>query len=117
MTAPTAVDDRALKQRHRSMWASGDYPRVARELIGELGEVVVGIAGVHAGQRVLDAAAGAGNASLPAARTGADVVACDLTPELLAAGQRQADQEGLRLTWGEGDRGAPPVRDGGVGRG
>src|SRR3954469_24763967 len=101
MTAPTAVDDRTLKQRHRSMWASGDYPRVARELIGELGEVVVRAADVRAGQHVLDVAAGTGNASLPAARTGADVVACDLTPELLPDGARQAEAEGLRLEWVE----------------
>jgi SAM-dependent methyltransferase len=112
MTAPTAVDDRALKLRHRSMWASGDYPRVARELIGELGEVAVRAAGIGPGQRVLDAAAGAGNASLPAARTGADVVACDLTPELLAAGERQARAEGLRLTWVEADVEALPFADG-----
>src|SRR3954454_6215221 len=111
MTAPTAVDDRALKQRHRTMWAAGDYPRVARELIGELGEGVVRAAGVRAAQRVLDVAAGTGNASLPAARTGADVVAADLTPELLAEGERLAEQEGLRLTWVEADAEALPFPD------
>jgi SAM-dependent methyltransferase len=112
MTAPTTVDDRALKQRHRTMWASGDYPRVARELISDLGEVVVRAAGIHAGQRVLDVAAGTGNASLPAARTGADVVACDLTPELLAEGARRAEAEGLQLEWVEADAEALPFTDG-----
>src|SRR4051794_25306699 len=87
--------DRALKQRHRAMWASGDYPRVAAELIAELGPVIVSAAGIRAGQRVLDAAAGAGNAATSApARAGAEVVACDLTPELLLAGERRARELG-----------------------
>src|SRR4051812_36733380 len=112
MTGTTTVDDRALKQRHRGMWASGDYPRVAGELIDELGRVVVTAAGVRAGQRVLDVAAGTGNAALPAARAGADVVACDLTPELLAVGRRAAEQEGLTLDWVEADAEALPFPDG-----
>ena len=67
--------DRALKERHRTMWAWGDYPRVASELIAELGPVAVEAADIAAGRRVLDAAAGSGNATLPAAAAGATVVA------------------------------------------
>jgi 2-polyprenyl-6-hydroxyphenyl methylase/3-demethylubiquinone-9 3-methyltransferase len=104
--------DRALKQRHRAMWASGDYPRVAAELIPELGRDIVPAAGIRAGQRVLDAAAGTGNAAIPAALTGADVVASDLTPELLAAGERRARQLGVRLEWVEADVEALPFPDG-----
>ena len=48
-------------------------------------------------------AAGSGNAAIPAARTGASVVACDLTPELLEAGQREAARLGVRLRWQPGD--------------
>src|SRR6185436_590439 len=91
MTTTAQDTDRELKQRHRAMWAAGDYPRVAAELITELGPVAVDAAGITAADRVLDAAAGSGNASLPAAATGATVVACDLTPELLVAGQRDAE--------------------------
>ena len=69
-TDPTAVD-RALKARHRGMWASGDYPAVASDVIPELGEVLVEAAGVRAGDRVLDVAAGSGNAAVPAAARGA----------------------------------------------
>jgi 2-polyprenyl-6-hydroxyphenyl methylase/3-demethylubiquinone-9 3-methyltransferase len=109
----TAVQDadRALKERHRTMWAWGDYPRVAADLIAELGPVAVEAAGIAAGSRVLDVAAGAGNASLPAARTGATVVACDLTPELLAAGRRQAEREGLAIDWVEADAESLPFPD------
>jgi len=46
--------------------------------------------GVGPGMRVLDVAAGIGNASIPAAQAGADVTASDLTPELLEAGRRGA---------------------------
>jgi SAM-dependent methyltransferase len=85
------------------MWALGDYPAVARELIAELGDVLVTAAGVTAGQHVLDVAAGSGNASIPAARLGADVVATDLCPDLLRAGEKLAVEEGLSLTWRECD--------------
>jgi SAM-dependent methyltransferase len=104
--------DRALKDKHRSMWAWGDYPRVATELIAELGPIVVDAAGVTSASSVLDVAAGSGNASIPAARTGATVVASDLTPELLAAGERAATAAGVRLEWVEADVEALPFRDG-----
>jgi ubiquinone/menaquinone biosynthesis C-methylase UbiE len=103
--------DRALKTKHRTMWAWGDYPKVATDLISELGPVMVRAAGITAGQRVLDAAAGAGNAAIPAAETGAGVVASDLTPELLAAGRRQATERGVELEWVEGDVESLPFSD------
>ena len=65
--------DRAVKARHRQMWALGDYPAVAEEVIPELGAILVRAAGVGPGDRVLDVAAGNGNATLAAARTAAGV--------------------------------------------
>lgn len=104
MSTTTATDtDRALKQRHRAMWALGDYPAVARDVIADLGPVLVGATHLQEGTRVLDVAAGSGNVALPAARTGAEVIASDLTPELLDAGRRQAEAEGLTLEWQEAD--------------
>lgn len=103
--------DRALKERHRAMWAWGDYPRIATELVQPLGGRLVEAAGIRPGHRVLDVAAGSGNASLPAARAGADVVASDLTPELLEAGRRSAEQEGLALTWEQADAENLPYDD------
>ena len=104
--------DRALKSKHRAMWALGDYPAIADGLIPELGPVLVDACGVTTGQRVLDVAAGTGNAAIPAARTGASVVASDLTPDLLATGKAHADAAGLSLEWVEADAEALPFEDG-----
>ncbi len=94
------------------VWAEGDYPAFADRLIGGLGEILVERAGITAGERVLDVAAGCGNASLPAAARGADVTASDLTPELLAEGARRAAERGLALQWQEADAQALPFPDG-----
>jgi SAM-dependent methyltransferase len=112
MTAPTKETDSALKAKHRAMWALGDYPVLAADVIPDLGQVLVGACAVRPGDRVLDVAAGSGNAAIPAARAGASVVACDLTPELLAAGQQQAERQGIELDWREADAEALPFADG-----
>ena len=104
--------DRVLKARHRAIWALGDYSRVATEVIPELGRVLVGACGVASGQRVLDVAAGSGNAAIPAALAGADVVACDLTPQLLETGRHLAEHRGASLAWREADVEALPFADG-----
>jgi SAM-dependent methyltransferase len=112
-TTGTAADaDRALKARHRAMWASGDYPRLAADLLPELGEALVAACGIGAGDRVLDVAAGSGNVAITAARTGASVVASDLSPELFAAGRARAAAEGVELEWREADAEALPFGDG-----
>lgn len=102
MTEQTQVLD-PIKAKHRAMWALGDYDRVATEVVAGLGPVLVEAAGVRSGLRVLDVAAGSGNASLPAAATGAEVIATDLTPELLETGRQRAATHGLSLTWRESD--------------
>ena len=104
--------DRALKAKHRAMWALGDYPTLAAEIIGELGSVLVAATAVRPGDRVLDVGAGAGNASIPAALAGARVVASDLTPELLASGRRQAARQGADVDWQVADAEALPYADG-----
>jgi ubiquinone/menaquinone biosynthesis C-methylase UbiE len=95
--------DATLKAKHRAMWALGDYDRVVRDMVEPLGPVLVEAAGIAVGDRVLDIAAGSGNASIPAALAGAQVTAMDLVPELLAAGQRRAADRGLNVTWETGD--------------
>ncbi|HET6560549.1 MAG TPA: class I SAM-dependent methyltransferase [Marmoricola sp.] len=110
-TTAVPVDDAALKAKHRAMWALGDYPSVATEVIPTLGPVLVEAAGIGPGDRVLDVAAGAGNVAIPAALTGADVVASDLTPELLEAGERAAAARGAELTWRTADAEALPFAD------
>lgn len=103
--------DRALKARHRAMWALGDYAAVANDIIPSLGPVLVAAAGIGPGQRVLDVAAGSGNAAIPAAQAGASVVASDLTPELLETGRMAADRLGLDVAFEEADAEALPYAD------
>jgi SAM-dependent methyltransferase len=95
--------DRALKTRHRAMWALGDYPAVATDVIPQLGPVLVEAAGVRPGDHVLDVAAGSGNVAVPAARAGGHVIACDLTPELFDAGRALAAEEAVEVEWREAD--------------
>ncbi|WP_448003479.1 class I SAM-dependent methyltransferase [Agromyces bauzanensis] len=110
---PTATEaDRALKAKHRAMWASGDYPTLASELIWELGPRLVAATDVRPGERVLDIAAGSGNVAIPAALRGATVVASDLTPELFEVGRRLAAEAGAELEWREADAEALPFADG-----
>jgi len=109
--ATTDEADRALKAKHRAMWAMGDYPTLAAELIAELGTTLVSACSIGPGDRVLDVAAGSGNASIPAARLGARVVACDLTPQLLENGRIQATKVGVNIDWREADAEALPFAD------
>ena len=93
------------------MWASGDYPSMVETFLLPLGRRLVDAADVQPGQRVLDIAAGTGNASIPAARRGANVVASDLTPELFEAGRARAEAAGVELDWVEADAEALPFED------
>lgn len=103
--------DRMLKAKHRAMWAWGDYPTLATDLIAELGPTLVAACGVRSSDRVLDVAAGAGNAAIPAALTGATVIATDLTPELFERGRWQAAARGAELDWQPADAEALPFPD------
>jgi SAM-dependent methyltransferase len=107
-----AVPDSDLKARHRAMWASGDYPSMVETFLLPLGPRLVEACGIEAGTRVLDVAAGTGNASIPAAERGAQVTASDLTPELLEAGRRQAESNRLELEWVTADAENLPFEDG-----
>ncbi|MGV0741925.1 class I SAM-dependent methyltransferase [Mycolicibacterium sp. XJ870] len=100
-----------LAAKHRAMWASGDYARLAAELVSPLGPVLVEACGIGPGDRVLDVAAGTGNAALPAAQTGADVIASDLCPELLEQGRALAAERGVDLEWQEANAHQLPFGD------
>ncbi len=112
MTNQIIDDDTALKAKHRAMWELGDYAAVAAEIIPELGTTMVEASTFGPGDRVLDVAAGTGNASIPAALTGAEVVASDLAPELLDIGRQLADERAVTITWLEADAEHLPVADG-----
>jgi SAM-dependent methyltransferase len=112
-TGPVPVELlETVRTKHRALWESGDYPAVAAEVIPTLGATLVEALGVGPGDRVLDVGAGSGNAAIPAALAGADVVASDLAPELLEAGRRIAAERGATLRWEVADAHALPFDDG-----
>src|SRR4051795_1889841 len=99
------------KQQARAVWSAGDFPRVHRETIPGVGPALVAAAGIRTGDRVLDVGAGSGGTSIPAALAGGDVVASDITPELLVAGRSAAIAAGVALEWVEADAEALPFAD------
>jgi ubiquinone/menaquinone biosynthesis C-methylase UbiE len=105
-------DDHALATTHRAMWAMGDYALMAEQVMAPLGPVLVDFAGIVAGDRVLDVAAGSGNISIPAAKRGATVISSDLTPELLRRSRQRAAEQGVTLDWREANAENLPFADG-----
>ena len=110
MSSDTA--DLDLKARHRTMWGNGDYPLMVDTFLLPLGPRLVESARIRPGMKVLDVAAGTGNASVPAAQAGAKVTASDLTPDLLAAGSKRPEAQGLDIEWVEADAEHLPFDDG-----
>jgi SAM-dependent methyltransferase len=106
--ADLVTADHGLESKHRALWALGDYTTVATELVSPLGPVLVQASGIGACDRVLDVAAGAGNAAIPAALAGANVIASDLVPELLERGAALAQTRGVNLQWREANAEALP---------
>src|SRR3954454_1166747 len=107
----TPPPDAELKARHRTMWASGDYPSMVETFLLPLGPRLVEACRIAPGMHVLDVAAGTGNASIPAAQRGASVTASDLTPELLEAGRHRSQGAGVELGWVEADAERLPFED------
>jgi SAM-dependent methyltransferase len=99
-----------IKGRQQMTWASGDFGRVGVTL-QVVGESLAEAAGVNAGERVLDVAAGNGNASLAAARRFARVTSTDYVPELLEQGRRRAEADGLDIEFQVADAEALPFAD------
>ncbi|MGH9009327.1 MAG: class I SAM-dependent methyltransferase [Acidimicrobiia bacterium] len=112
MTDTLSLDDlEPIKQRQQATWASGDYAVIGTKL-QIVGESLCEAVDVHAGWRVLDVAAGNGNASLAAARRGCDVLATDYVDALLAQAARRAEAEGLPLSTQVADAENLPFPDG-----
>ncbi|SPM43190.1 UbiE/COQ5 family methyltransferase [Mycobacterium numidiamassiliense] len=108
----TIPADHKLAATHRGIWALGDYALMAEEVMAPLGPILVRATGIGPGVRVLDVAAGSGNISLPAAKTGAEVVSTDLTPELLDRSKVRAEAQGLTIDYREANAHALPFGDG-----
>jgi SAM-dependent methyltransferase len=88
----------AVKQRQQATWAGGDYAVVGTTL-QIVGETLAEAADVRGGERVLDVAAGNGNASLAAARRFAEVTSTDYVPALLDKAAARAAAEGLEMAF------------------
>ena len=102
-----AIDFNAIKQRQQATWASGDFAVIGTTL-QIVGESLAEAADVRAGERVLDVAAGNGNASLAAARRFAQVTSTDYVPHLLDKGAARAKAEGLDIQFKVADAEALP---------
>ena len=104
-------DLEAIKIRQQATWASGDYGQIGVRL-QIVGESLCEAVDLHATDKVLDVAAGNGNASLAAARHFAAVTSTDYVPELLEQGRRRAEADRLPITFRVADAEALPFEDG-----
>ncbi|MCA6122268.1 class I SAM-dependent methyltransferase [Bradyrhizobium sp. WSM 1704] len=109
-TETPAVDLAALKARQQATWSSGDYAIVGTTL-QIVGEMLCEAVDLRSTQRVLDVAAGNGNATLAAARRFADVVSIDYVGALLERGRERAAAERLPVTFQEADAEKLPFTD------
>jgi len=88
---------------NKALWEKGDFTRIAASM-RESGDALVATLGVTAGLKVLDLGCGDGTTALPAARLGAEVLGVDIASNLVEAGNRRAQQEGLtNCRFQEGD--------------
>jgi len=101
-TLPSVVDFAALKGRQQAAWSAGDYAVVGTTL-QIVGESLCEALDLRADSRVLDVAAGNGNATLAAARRWADVTSTDYVPALLERGRARAGTEGLPVKFEQAD--------------
>ena len=104
-TTPTGSP--SVKARQQAMWASGDFAVIGTTL-QIVGELLCEELDLRAGERVLDVAAGNGNATLAAARRFARVTSTDYVPTLLERGRQRAEAEGLDVTFEFADAEALP---------
>jgi SAM-dependent methyltransferase len=109
--SPPKPDYDAIKSRQQAAWSAGDYAVVGVTL-QIVGERLCEALDLRSGQRVLDVAAGNGNASLAAARRWCDVVSTDYVEAWLQRGKERADADRLEITFREADAEALPFGDG-----
>jgi SAM-dependent methyltransferase len=109
-TSPHAVDFAAVKNKQHLAWSSGDYAVVGTTL-QIVGESLCEALDLRAGERVLDIAAGNGNATLAAARRWCDVVSTDYVPTLLERGRTRANAEALQVKFEHADAENLPYTD------
>jgi ubiquinone/menaquinone biosynthesis C-methylase UbiE len=108
--APPSVDFAAIKARQQIAWSTGNYAVVGTTL-QIVGEQLCESLDLRAGMRVLDVAAGNGNATLAAARRWCDVTSTDYVASLLESGRARAKAEGHMVHFQEADAESLPFPD------
>jgi ubiquinone/menaquinone biosynthesis C-methylase UbiE len=108
--APATIDLATIKSRQQAAWGAGDYAMIGTTL-QIVGETLCEAVDLRSSQRVLDVAAGNGNATLAAARRFADVVSTDYVGALLDRGRERAAAERLPIAFQEADAEALPFAD------
>jgi ubiquinone/menaquinone biosynthesis C-methylase UbiE len=109
-TPPPSIDLAVVKERQQIAWGSGDYARIGTTL-QLVGETLCEAVDLRSNHRVLDVAAGNGNATLAAARRFADVTSTDYVGALLARGRERAEADRLAVTFKEADAENLPFAD------
>ena len=109
-TPSNTADFEAITKRQQTVWASGDFNEVARQVMA-VSDDLVRAADPHAGQRVLDVACGSGNAALIAARRYCDVSGIDYVPALVERAKARSAAEGTKIDFRVADAQALPFED------
>lgn len=109
-SAGTSSEMSALKTKLRATWIAGDFGQIARFYTDEAADFANRL-GLRPGMKLLDVACGTGNLALPAARAGAEVTGVDIAPNLVEQARENANREGLKAKFDEGDAEALPYDD------
>ena len=110
VSPPAVADFAAVKLKQQAAWSAGDYAVIGTTL-QIVGETLCEALDLRAGARVLDVAAGNGNATLAAARRWCDVTSTDYVGALLERGKARASAEGLAVQFEEADAENLPYAD------
>ncbi len=110
VTVAPVVDLAAVKSRQQVAWSTGNYAVIGTTL-QIVGEQLCEALDVRSGSRVLDVAAGNGNATLAAARRGCEVTSTDYVASLLESGRARAAAEGLAVQFQKADAEHLPFAD------
>lgn len=99
-----------LKSNLKSTWMAGDFGTIAK-YAAEEAEKFVARLNIQPGKRVLDVACGTGNATIPAARTGAEVIGVDIATNLIEQARHRAAEANVSVGFEEGDAEELSFRD------
>ncbi|WP_019140207.1 class I SAM-dependent methyltransferase [Noviherbaspirillum massiliense] len=110
MTTEMTPDMKALKDRLKATWMSGDYAHFSQYLEPGALEFLQRLA-VEPGTRMLDIGCGAGQIAIPAARAGVQVTGIDIAANLIERARERARAEGVRAQFDEGDAEMLPYQD------